>query len=103
MQLSMATDAAFLKELEADLWALSADARKTDSLATHITSWLQHTDFAQIKQCAETALQRLRAGEREGRGIEAAKSRVGVQTARQAACGACRLLVVASDSKSLLR
>lgn len=69
-------DAAFYEVLEADLRALSSEARKTDSIATQITGWLQHTDFPQIKECAERALLRLRAIAQEGRGVEAVRTKV---------------------------
>ncbi|WIA43332.1 hypothetical protein OEZ86_009826 [Tetradesmus obliquus] len=68
-------DAAFYEVLEADLRALSSEARKTDSIATQITGWLQHTDFPQIKECAERALLRLRAIAQEGRGVEAVRTK----------------------------
>lgn len=73
----MATDAAFYEVLENDLRALSAEARKTDSLATQITGWLQHTDFPQIKESAERAVLKLRAVAHEGRGVEAVRTPVG--------------------------
>lgn len=70
-------DAAFVKEVLAELWTLSADATKTDSLATQITGWLQHTDFAQIKASAEAAQTFLRSAERGGRGgVQAVRSKV---------------------------
>lgn len=81
----MASDAAFFEVLEADLRALSSEARKTDSLATQITGWLQHTDFPQIKDCAERALLRLRAIAQEGKGIEAVRTKVSVMPV----CGPC--------------
>lgn len=73
---SMASDAAFFEVLEVDLRALSAEARKTDSLATQITGWLQHTDFPQIKESAERAVLKLRAISHEGRGVEAVRTQV---------------------------
>lgn len=73
----MASDAAFFEVLENDLRALSAEARKTDSLATQITGWLQHTDFPQIKESAERAVLKLRAVAHEGRGVEAVRTQVG--------------------------
>lgn len=72
----MASNAAFFEVLEADLRALSAEARKTDSLATQITGWLQHTDFPQIKESAERAVLKLRAVAHEGRGLEAVRTQV---------------------------
>lgn len=72
----MASDAAFFEVLEADLRTLSAEARKTDSLATQITGWLQHTDFPQIKESAERAVLKLRAVAHEGRGVEAVRTPV---------------------------
>lgn len=72
----MASDATFFEVLEADLRSLSSEARKTDSLATQITGWLQHTDFPLIKECAERALLRLRAISQEGKGIEAVRTKV---------------------------
>jgi hypothetical protein len=69
-------DAAFYEVLEADLRALSSETRKTDSIATQITGWLQHTDYQQIKECAERALLRLRAIAQEGRGVEAVRTKV---------------------------
>lgn len=74
--MASASDAAFYEVLEADLRALSSEARKSDSLATQITGWLQHTDFPQIKECAERALLKLRAIAQEGKGIEAVRSKV---------------------------
>eukprot|EP00878_Enallax_costatus_P040991 GHUV01047421.1.p1 GENE.GHUV01047421.1~~GHUV01047421.1.p1 ORF type:complete len:121 (+),score=25.71 GHUV01047421.1:332-694(+) len=71
----MASDAAFYEVLEADLRSLSSEARKTDSIATQITGWLQHTDFPLIKECAERALLRLRAISQEGKGIEAVRTK----------------------------
>lgn len=79
----MASDAAFYEVLENDLRALSAEARKTDSLATQITGWLQHTDYPQIKESAERAVLKLRAVAHEGRGVEA------VRTPVRRACAAC--------------
>ena len=64
------SDAAFFEVLEADLRALCAEARRTDSLATQITGWLQHTDFPQLRDAAERALLRLRAVAHEGQGIQ---------------------------------
>lgn len=72
----MASDAAFYEVLENDLRALSAEARKTDSLATQITGWLQHTDYPQIKESAERAVLKLRAVAHEGRGVEAVRTPV---------------------------
>lgn len=74
---SMASDQTFFEVLENDLRALSAEARKTDSLATQITGWLQHTDFPQIKESAERAVLKLRAVAHEGRGVEAVRTQVG--------------------------
>ena len=84
----MASDAAFFEVLEVDLRALSAEARKTDSLATQITGWLQHTDFPQIKECAERAVLKLRAVAHEGRGVEAVRTPVRFETAMHATEGA---------------
>lgn len=68
-----AAEAALLFEsLEADLRGLSAEARRTDgSLATQITGWLQHTDYGQIKESAETAALKLREVARGGGGAAA--------------------------------
>lgn len=65
---------AFFELLEADLRALSAEARKTDSLATQITGWLQHTDFPQIKEGAERAVLVLRTIVQEGGGVAAVRN-----------------------------
>eukprot|EP00879_Flechtneria_rotunda_P006735 GHRR01007076.1.p1 GENE.GHRR01007076.1~~GHRR01007076.1.p1 ORF type:complete len:1255 (+),score=514.44 GHRR01007076.1:492-4256(+) len=70
-----ATAATFYDALESDLRALSSEARKTDSLATQITGWLQHTDFPQIKECAERALLNVRAAAQQQRGIEAIRTK----------------------------
>lgn len=72
----MASDAAFFEVLEADLRALCSEARRTDSLATQITGWLQHTDFPQIKDCAERALLKLRSVAQERGGVEALRAKV---------------------------
>eukprot|EP00775_Hariotina_reticulata_P011566 gene11566-11710_t len=71
----MASDTAILEVLEADLRSLCNEARKTDSLATQITGWLQHTNSPQIKDCAERALVIVRATAQEGRGIEGIKTK----------------------------
>jgi hypothetical protein len=90
----MASDAAFYEVLENDLRALSSEARKTDSLATQITGWLQHTDYPQIKESAERAVLKLRAVAHEGRGVEA------VRTPVRSVC--CRVLHVGHTAHSCL-
>jgi hypothetical protein len=72
----MASDTAILEVLEADLRSLCNEARKTDSLATQITGWLQHTNSPQIKESAERALVIVRATVQEGHGIEGIKTKV---------------------------
>lgn len=70
----MSSDQAIFEVLESDLRALSAEARKTDSnLATQITGWLQHTDYAQIKDSAERAVLKLRAISQDGGGLAAVR------------------------------
>lgn len=85
----MASDQTFFEVLENDLRALSAEARKTDSLATQITGWLQHTDFPQIKESAERAVLKLRAVAHEGRGVEAVRTQVGRADAYMQAYSTC--------------
>jgi hypothetical protein len=82
-----AAERAMLEVLESDLRALSAEARRTDgNLATQITGWLQHTDYAQIKESAERAVLKLRAVAQDGGGLAA------VREAKVRASGAVRAL-----------
>jgi hypothetical protein len=65
---------ALFEVLEADLRALSAEARRTDgNLATQITGWLQHTDYSQIKESAERGVLALRAIAQDGGGLAAVR------------------------------
>jgi len=68
------SEQALFEVLEADLRALSAEARRTDgNFATQITGWLQHTDYAQIKESAERAALKLRAIAQDGGGLAAVR------------------------------
>lgn len=65
---------AVFEVLEADLRAMSAEARRTDgNIATQITGWLQHTDYAQIKESSERAALKLRAIAQDGGGLAAVR------------------------------
>jgi hypothetical protein len=66
---------ALFEVLEADLRALSAEARRTDgNFATQITGWLQHTDYGQIKDAAERGVLKLRAIGQDGGGVAAVRA-----------------------------
>ena len=70
----MASDSTFFEVLEADLRALSAEASKTDSLATQISGWLSHTDYPQLKEASERAAMKLRTITPDKSGIAAVRN-----------------------------
>lgn len=64
---------AFLAGLEADLRALSQEARRSDSLAGQLTGWLSGAEHPAIKESAERAMLKLRSAVDQGQGLEAIK------------------------------
>jgi hypothetical protein len=76
--------ATFFEVLDADLRLLASEAKKTDSLATQITGWLSHTDFAAIKEAVERSSLALRAIAQDGGGVAA------VRAANKVRCGVAR-------------
>ena len=76
-------DSTYFEVLDADLRLLASEAKKTDSLATQITGWLSHTDFAAIKEAVERSSLALRAIAKDGGGVEAVRA----NKVRCACCG----------------
>lgn len=50
-----------LEALEVDLRALSAEARRSDGVAGHISGWFSGPEHPQIKEAAERTMLRLRS------------------------------------------
>ena len=50
-----------IEVLETDLRALSAEARRSDGVAGHITGWFSGPEHPQIKEAAERTMLRLRS------------------------------------------
>lgn len=69
----MPSQDAFLAGLEADLRALSNEARRSDSLAGQLTGWLSGPEHPAIKEAAERAMLKLRSTVDQGQGLEAIK------------------------------
>lgn len=78
-----------LLQLENDLRALSSEARRSDSLATQISGWLSHTDFAQIKDAAERGALKLRSLASERRGLEGVRASKVQCECRRCSTGGC--------------
>lgn len=68
-------DTPFFGVLEADLRILSSEARKQESLAQQINSWLSHQDHPQVREAAERAALKLRAIIKEKQGIQALRTK----------------------------
>ena len=52
---------ALFEVLETDLRALSAEARRSDGVAGHISGWFSGPEHPQIKEAAERTMLRLRS------------------------------------------
>lgn len=69
---------AFVTVLEADLRALSTEARKSEGLAGQLAGWLSNSEHPEVKESAERALLKLRACARQADSLEALQgSKVG--------------------------
>ena len=72
--MAASADSTFFEVLDADLRLLASEAKKTDSLATQITGWLSHTDFAAIKEAVDRSSLALRAIAQDGGGVAAVRA-----------------------------
>ena len=78
-----------LEAVEADLRALSAEAKRTDSVAGHLTGWFSGPEHPHVKDAAERTMLKLRSMSGREESVtpeEATKARCLLQSAGASAC-----------------